>query len=232
MSGMNTLLSPGTLGMNHYLRAPNNWFFALMQTDGNFCVYRGTPEKPGGWFWGSQVAPGPGNYFAAMQTDGNFCVYRETPEMPGGWIWGTQAVGGPGSYFAAMQEDGNFCIYPANGPQTALWCSGVHVPVGAEHASKIKVINDRDEPINCEIVFTDGKGSGSSVIPPKLYQHFYFNEQFTQPGLDLYLKSWLTNRADHKSEQNVIFDPKSPDTAVYRVRGGNAFIIDYEGLTR
>jgi hypothetical protein len=46
-----------------------------MQTDGNLCVYRNTPEAPNGMVWCSMALNGQPT-FTAMQNDGNLAVYK------------------------------------------------------------------------------------------------------------------------------------------------------------
>ena len=108
------------LAVNDYLVSPGGKYFAIMQGDGNFCVYHGAgPQNQGAFVWGSVQAakygPKTGAYFAIMQSDGNFCQYNGTPASQGSFVWGTVQVGGygpkSGAYFAIMQDDGNFCVY-------------------------------------------------------------------------------------------------------------------------
>lgn len=72
-----------------FLRSENGLFYALMQEDGNFVVYRGDlfKTKPPGYdktalwsVWPVGNAPGGGTgYHIFMQTDGNLCIYRQNP---------------------------------------------------------------------------------------------------------------------------------------------------------
>jgi len=102
------------LAVGDYLVSESGLFFVLMQTDGNLCVYRGTPEDIRGFaVWCSMgKSLEKGQYFAVMQEDGNFCVYKGN--SPGdasvtGFVWGSMRKSlEKGQYFAVMQEDGNF----------------------------------------------------------------------------------------------------------------------------
>jgi hypothetical protein len=114
------LLSAGQfLGTGRYLLADNGAFFAVMQDDGNLCVYKGSPADKKAFVWGSAQVGGyqtaGGSYFAAMQDDGNLCVYKGSPADNKGFLWGSVQDGGyqtaGGSYFAVMQDDGNLCVY-------------------------------------------------------------------------------------------------------------------------
>ena len=46
-----TLASGQSLVINEYLQSPSKRYYAIMQTDGNLCVYRGTPYHGYGAFW-------------------------------------------------------------------------------------------------------------------------------------------------------------------------------------
>ncbi len=60
--------------------------FAIMQHDGNFCVYEGSgPHNQGAYLWGTNTA-GKGK-IAVMQWDGNFCIYnQDSPNYKNGCI--------------------------------------------------------------------------------------------------------------------------------------------------
>lgn len=98
------------------LYSKNGLFFAGVQPDGNFCVYRSDMDKGGVWLWGSQVTGDGGKFYAVLQSDGNFCVYygAEPVEHPR-WLWGTQQLAGGGQFFLVLQDDGNLCIYKGKG---------------------------------------------------------------------------------------------------------------------
>ena len=97
------------------LVANNQQFFAVMQGDGNLCVYRGTPQAPGGYMWGSQATGGGGQFFTVVQGDGNLCTYFGSQSQPGAYLWGSQALSDGGQFFLVMQDDGNLCVYKGTG---------------------------------------------------------------------------------------------------------------------
>jgi len=101
-----------------YLSAANGLFFAIMQSDGNFCVYRGAgPGDNRGYLWGTQQLGDGGQFFAIMQGDGNFAVYKGTgPGDNRGYVWSLAKTAPGGQFFAVMQNDGNFCVYKGTGP--------------------------------------------------------------------------------------------------------------------
>ncbi len=117
------LRSGERLNTNEYLRSKNGLFYAVMQEDANFVIYRGDwweSSNPGSvsmWnlygvkgYRASLSAPSvtlPGTFSAVMQDDGNFVVYAGAVAL---WATGTNVPGKP--YWAVMQDDGNFCIKP------------------------------------------------------------------------------------------------------------------------
>ncbi len=122
------------LGVDEYLVSPSRLFFAVQQSDGNFCTYHGSsPSDNHGGVWCSMQHPGPGSYFAVQQSDGNFCVYRGTgPSDNQGGVWCSMQAPGEGDYFAIIQDDGNFCVYRGTGPSDnkgGVWCSMKTDPV-------------------------------------------------------------------------------------------------------
>ena len=103
------------LNVGQTLLSNNRQFFAVMQADGNLCVYKGTPEKQGPYVWGTQATAGGGVFYTIVQSDGNLCTYRGTTSSQGPYLWGTQALGSGGKFFLIMQDDGNLCVYKGTG---------------------------------------------------------------------------------------------------------------------
>ena len=103
-----------------YLVSETKDFFAIMQSDGNFCVYRGSgPENNLGPLYCMQKKPLPTDeYFAIMQGDGNFCVYRGTdPGNNKGYVGcALDKAQKNDNYFSIMQDDGNFVVYNGTDP--------------------------------------------------------------------------------------------------------------------
>jgi Clostridium epsilon toxin ETX/Bacillus mosquitocidal toxin MTX2 len=135
-----------SLLVGDHIESASRLFFAIMQSDGNFVVYRGTPEKPGEVWSGSgkytENAP-PGQYFATLQSDGHFVVYKGTPEKPGEAWWGSGKYTEkppPGQYFAILQDDGNFVVYKGTPENTGgvWWGTGKYDEiVGCEEVTNI-----------------------------------------------------------------------------------------------
>ncbi|MDU6684211.1 MAG: LamG-like jellyroll fold domain-containing protein [Enterobacteriaceae bacterium] len=109
------LLEP--LGVNGTLISSNRQYFAIMQADGNLCVYQGTPHNQGKYVWGSQKTGPGGQFFTVVQADGNLCTYFGTMGNQGKYLWGTQRLADGGKFFLIMQDDGNLCVYKGTGPQ-------------------------------------------------------------------------------------------------------------------
>src|SRR5436190_894489 len=84
-----TLAVGQSLAVGDYIQSPGKTCFAVMQSDGNFCVYAGPdPNHNQGFVWACNPASLPaGDYFAIMQSDGNFVVYAGTPAKQGKWVW-------------------------------------------------------------------------------------------------------------------------------------------------
>jgi hypothetical protein len=109
------LASGHSLSENEYLASPGKKFYAIMQKDGNFCVYRGSgPSDRKNFVWETNT-PGTGPTFALLE-DGNFCIYRGTaPSNRKSLAWESK-TSGKGQSFLLMQDDGNLCIYRGSGP--------------------------------------------------------------------------------------------------------------------
>jgi hypothetical protein len=120
-----------SLNAGEFLVSANRRYFAVLQTDGNFCVYRGSgPADNRGPLWCSMKTAAGGKFRAVMQSDGNFVVY---PEGSSSALWATMSGAGGGQFVAIMQDDGNFVIYPGTSPSEAtavraLWNSGTAQP--------------------------------------------------------------------------------------------------------
>jgi hypothetical protein len=136
-----------------YLGSSNGLFFAIMQADGDFCVYRGSgPTDNEGLFWHSGTARPGDEFFAIMQADGNFVVYAGTgPSNTLGFVWSNSGTPQPqGSYFAILQNDGNFCVYRGTGPgdnQGLVWNAGAHV----ESDSNLRTETTASGSVTCTI---------------------------------------------------------------------------------
>ena len=139
MANKGSFLATGQyLSVDDYLVSDNGEFFAVMQSDGNFVLYRGSgPSDNQGYIWSiSHTSLPTGQFFAMMQGDGNFVVYQGSdPAHQGTPIWATNTSWvshrvttgssltaddwmGTNDYLlsqnqlfaACMQDDGNFVL--------------------------------------------------------------------------------------------------------------------------
>jgi hypothetical protein len=136
MTATSYLAAGQYLTSNQFLVSPSGLFYAVMQADGNFCVYRGPgPNDNLGCLWAArQEALSQDDFFVVMQADGNLCVYRGTgPNDQQECLWASERVAlALGDYFVALQDDGNLCVYKGTGPsdnEGLVWASGVTDPV-------------------------------------------------------------------------------------------------------
>jgi hypothetical protein len=104
-----TIASVGLIFPGQALQTANRQYAAVLQSDGNFVVYKGAQALWSSQSYGKSVA------FGAMQADGNFVLYSPS----GAPVWYTRTAGGGSSL--VMQSDGNLVIYGANGGPT--WAS-------------------------------------------------------------------------------------------------------------
>ena len=91
-SGSQNMLLPGKyLTSGKYLVSENKEYFAIMQSDGNFVVYKGSgPTDNKGVTWNSDTE-GNNESFVIMQDDGNLVVYKGTgPTDNKGATWSSQ----------------------------------------------------------------------------------------------------------------------------------------------
>ena len=110
------LLHPNQyLATDEYLVSDNKAFFAVMQNDGNFVVYKGSGPTDNKGVKCSSETGGGGISFAVMQNDGNFVIYKGSgPTDNKGEKWSSVTSDG-GISFAVMQNDGNFVVYKGSG---------------------------------------------------------------------------------------------------------------------
>jgi len=71
-------------------------YFAIMQADGNFCIYMGSdPTHQGPFRWGTMASyRGPGQYLALLQNNGNFTIYTQNAGQTktGEALWSTDTA--------------------------------------------------------------------------------------------------------------------------------------------
>jgi hypothetical protein len=96
----NLVLSPGggTLWQSN-TSGVSGQYFAIMQADGNFCIYMGSdPAHQGPFRWGTMASyRGPGQYLALLQNNGNFTIYTQNASQTktGNALWSTDTAAWP-----------------------------------------------------------------------------------------------------------------------------------------
>jgi len=103
----NFLLPGDALTMNQDRTSADGNVTLILQTDGNFCLY-----KAGGYQWCSEQANLGTADKVTMQTDGNLCL-----STSGTTTNCSNTAGHPGAYLV-VQDDGHAVIYDG---ATALW---------------------------------------------------------------------------------------------------------------
>lgn len=112
-----------TLTVGKKLVSANNAYMAIMQTDGNFCVYKYVNGKQGAFVWCS-MAHGFSNGKIIMQTDGNLVVYDASNKAK----WSSQTHPAFDSKFRnsankpvklVLENDGKLVLYTASGAK--MW---------------------------------------------------------------------------------------------------------------
>lgn len=103
------LPSGAALFQNQSVFSDNGKYYAVMQSDGNFVMYRTDGVV--------RFATYQFGSFLAMQTDGNLVEYNSASQP----LWWTSTAGYPGA-FMNVQDDGNLVVYSAG--STPLWNIG------------------------------------------------------------------------------------------------------------
>ncbi|MFA0964036.1 M57 family metalloprotease [Roseivirga sp. BDSF3-8] len=106
----NNLVPGEQLSTNQFIQSNDNRFKVVMQSDGNFVLYKYNVP-----IWSSNTG-GTSATKAIMQGDGNLVVYDNS--FNDYWDSGTN---NRHNAFAVIQDDGNFVIYQGG---TAFWDSG------------------------------------------------------------------------------------------------------------
>lgn len=149
-----------------WLSSPSGIFFAALQRDGNFCVYRGTPNNNQGGLWCySERGHGEGEYFAGLQTDGNFCVSRGSVEAPGDPVWCRAEGPDQGTFTMILHDDGNLCIY-REGITAPVWSTG--------HTDPVRAIN------LTELTYHTEAGTSDTVGPVEINRQVVINDSGTE----------------------------------------------------
>ncbi|HXC23246.1 MAG TPA: hypothetical protein VNU28_01565 [Solirubrobacteraceae bacterium] len=124
------LSAPANIGINDTLVSPNGRAMAMQQSDGNFCVWGGSPAtaRPYDASWchmkvNQFLNMEHAKYYTAIQTDGNLCTYSDKGRNA---TWCTMAYGPAGSYYVILDNHGNLCTHKGPDPQHdygVMWCT-------------------------------------------------------------------------------------------------------------
>ena len=108
------------LAVNEFLESTNG-YYAVMQSDCNFVIYRSKHFVPRNALWASNtVNSNCRNSVLVNQLDGNVVIYNNGNN--GNALWSTRTNSGTKCYNLVMQEDGNLVLYTLDG--TAVWNTG------------------------------------------------------------------------------------------------------------
>jgi hypothetical protein len=120
------------LPTDQYLVSPNKQYFAIMQGDGNFVVYKGSgPSAQNGLVWQSNTPRAAGQFYAINV--GGYLVLSAGVPTQGEWAmsyWTSLKTPSLSSslykVFMKLQDDGKLCSYAGTYPNAegaVLWCS-------------------------------------------------------------------------------------------------------------
>jgi hypothetical protein len=107
-----TLTAGSTLQPGQGLTSQTGEYIAIMQSDGNFVVYKGSGTAT----WSTNTEGNPGAWLN-MQSDGNLVVYSSG----GTALWNSQTDGTGSSNRLVMQGDGNLVLYTSS--NQAVWAA-------------------------------------------------------------------------------------------------------------
>lgn len=117
------------LASHDYIQSANRCFFAIMQDDGNFVVYRGwDPDHRGKDLWATHTHTGgvrDRKFYATLHPNGNFVV----SDFSGMILWEHyERKDTSRNYYAILQDDGNFVVYEGTPqkPGGVLWATNAY----------------------------------------------------------------------------------------------------------
>lgn len=110
------------LAVNEFLESTNG-YYAVLQGDCNFVIYRSRHFVPRNALWSSNtVRTNCVNPILVNQNDGNVVIYNNGVANAANAIWNTATNSGTQCYRYVMQNDGNLVLY--NSANRAVWNSG------------------------------------------------------------------------------------------------------------
>jgi len=110
------IFNPYAIGEGENITSPNGRFRAVVQSDGNFVLYKDGSHP----IWASNTnGKGRGPYRVEAQNDGNLVLYDGT----GAATWASGTNGKASDVKLVVQDDGNLVLYQGSSP---LWASGTN----------------------------------------------------------------------------------------------------------
>lgn len=162
------------------LWSTNSAYRVVMQSDGNFVLYRGSSA-----YWASRTQAS--NAYVVMQGDGNLVVYNSAGTAL--WNSGTSNAGSN----VVMQDDGNFVLYTGS---TALFATSWHRTLGQTQASNTGVAG------NCTWYAYERIKQAQGSYPRLWGDAHNWNDAAQQTG-------WLV-RSSPGTHSIVVFERSSP----------------------
>jgi hypothetical protein len=185
MPGYPALEPHNTYNVGDYFYSPNRLYFAILQEDGRFVVYRGAgPEDRHDALWATREAD---KFFRRSHVNIGFIDDAIEGATGATWLAVTQSRADPKArlliwvtnvFFATdhlkavMQDDGNFCIFPLEPPDSgAFWATGSVDPLVDYEISnieydlpKVKILNAVDFSIYSLTVPNTSRDRQTSTI--------------------------------------------------------------------
>jgi len=110
------------IGTGEYLVSPSRNYFAIQQTDGNFCIYRGSgPWNNQGYVWSTGATASGGQFRTWLGSDGNLRTLNIADLNNWSTIWQFGVGDGQDNYYLALQDDGNLVV-----SHNVPWSPGRH----------------------------------------------------------------------------------------------------------
>ena len=107
------------LAVNEFLESTNG-YYAVMQSDCNFVIYRSKHFRKRNSLWASKTDRNNcKNPILVNQGDGNVVIYNNGVPSSSNAIWSTVTASGTRCYKLIMQDDGNLVLYNEN--NKAVW---------------------------------------------------------------------------------------------------------------
>lgn len=212
----NVLLSGQALGTWDYLVSQSNTYIAVLQSDGNFCVYAGSapaPNRPKLWCSGN-TAQG-GTFYATMQGDGNLCVYHGTPDQQGPLVWGYLPQSLPtGPYFAIMQDDGHLVVYRGTpeAPGPYVWASNFGL---ASPNQWVKFYFDAAISMHSSFSVQWGENVGTDrtqIITAPDHVSMNMAASYIPVGASCWGEAWVSNSNNYPSKANFNYPAIPPSS--------------------